>query len=94
MNAFRVNLTLEVDQVGNGLAIQTPIPIQLIYQRGQWQGQCESPPVATEMFDSMEQALVACADQVVAETQSAVVERPLIAGRITPNDIPWNIFRY
>ena len=93
MNAFRVNLQLEVDQVGNGLAIQTPVPVQMICQRGQWQGRCESPPVATDMFDSLEKALAACADQVAAEVQGAVIERPLILGRITPADVPGQFFR-
>lgn len=90
---FRVNITIEVDQVGNGLAIQTPIPIQLVYQRGQWQGQCESPPVSTVASESMEATLVACAQQVAAELQMAVMERPMILGRITPDDIPGNMFR-
>jgi len=89
---FRVNFTIEVAQVGNGLAIQTPTPIQLVYQRGQWQGRCESPTVSTDMFDSMEEALIACADQAAAETQAAVIERPLLLGRITPQDVPKNMF--
>lgn len=90
---FRVNMTIEVDQVGNGLAIHTPIPIQLTYQRGQWQGRCESPPVSTLVCDSLSEALVACAEQVAAEVQMAVIERPMILGRITPEDIPSNVFR-
>jgi hypothetical protein len=91
--SFRVNMTIEVDQVGNGLAIQTPIPVQLSCRRGQWRGQCETPLVSTDMYDGMEGALVACAEQVAAEVQGAVIERPLIIGRITPNDIPASIFR-
>ncbi|MBI4581555.1 MAG: hypothetical protein HY718_17790 [Planctomycetes bacterium] len=90
---FRLNATIEVDQVGNGLAVQTPVPIQLAHRRGQWQGLCEAPPVTTPMFDNLEEALIACAEQVAAELQGAVAERPLIAGRITPNDIPKNVFR-
>lgn len=90
---FRVNITIEVDQVGNGLSIQTPIPVQLVCERGQWRGQCESPPVGTEVHDRMEDALVACAQQVAAEVQMAVIDRPVILGRITPDDIPKNMFR-
>ena len=44
---FRVNITLEVDQVGNALVIQRPVPIQLVYKTGQWRAQCGSPRVAT-----------------------------------------------
>ena len=35
---FRVNMTVEVDCLGNALAVQTPLPIQLVYQRGRWRG--------------------------------------------------------
>jgi hypothetical protein len=90
---FRLNLTIEVDQVGNALAIQTPVPVQLVHQRGQWQGFCDTPPVSTDVFDSLEEALVSCAQQVAAEVQGAVIERPIIAGRITPADIPKDMFR-
>lgn len=90
---FRVNITIEVDQVGNGLAIQTPIPVQLICRRGQWRGRCETPPLETDVHDRMEDALAACAQQVAAEVQMAVIERPLILGRITPDDVPKNMFR-
>ena len=89
---FRVNVTIEVDQVGNGLAVKTPVPIQLDYQRGRWRGFCESPPVSTSVYDSMEEALVACAKDVAAEIQMAVNERPMVAGRITPDDVPDNLF--
>lgn len=89
---FRVNLTVEVDQVGNGLAIHTPVPVQLIYERGQWRGECENPPVQTEVFDRLEEALIACGTQVAAEMQGAVMERPLVLGRITPDDVPNNMF--
>lgn len=90
--ALRVNMTIEVDQVGNALAIQTPVPIQLVRERGQWFAQCENPPVTTVVFDSMEEALVACGEQVAAELQGAVIERPFIAGRITPADVH-SVFR-
>lgn len=90
---FRVNLTIEVNQVGNGLAIQTPVPIQLVHERGQWRGICENPAVNTMACESMQEALVACGEEVAAEMQMAVNERPLILGRITPDDIPTNMFR-
>jgi hypothetical protein len=89
---FRVQVIVEVDQVGNGLAIQTPLPMHLVHERGQWRGECESPPVSTLVFDRMEEALVACGEQVAAEMQGAVMERPMVLGRITPDDIPTDMF--
>ena len=85
---FRVSITVEVDQVGNALAVKTPVPMQLVYQGGQWKAQCESPPVATLRFDSLEEAIVAGAKEAAAEIQAAVNERPFVVGKVTPGNIP------
>lgn len=90
---FRVQFIVEVEQAGNGLAIQTPVPIQLVREHGQWRGVCESPPVKTLGFDDLEQALVACSQQVAAEAQGEVMERSMGLNRITPEDIPKDMFR-
>ncbi len=92
MSEFRITFTVEVDQVGNGLAIRTPVVVQLIRQGRQWQAVCESLRFETEPFDAMEEALIAAGDQAAAEIQAAVNERPFIAGRITPDNIPVGIF--
>ena len=88
---FRINVTIEVDQVGNALAIRTPVPLQLIYRGGRWQAQSESPPVATPRFDTMEEALVAGAKEATTELQDPVHDQPVVVGRITPNDLPTNL---
>lgn len=90
--AFRVNLTIEVEQVANALAIQTPVPIQLVFDGRRWTALCESPPVRTDAFDTMEKAVVACSEQVAAEVQMAVDDRPVVLARITPDDIPRGMF--
>jgi hypothetical protein len=87
MAAFRLNLTVEVDQTGNALRIHTPVPVQLVRQNNRWRFECEKPPVITEEFDTIEQALVAGAATVGDELQAAVIERPLVAGRITPESV-------
>jgi len=83
---------VEVDQVGNALAIKKPVPMQLIYQSGQWRAQCAEPPVATLKFDSMEEAIVAGAKEAAAELQSEVDDRALIVGQITPESIAKDMF--
>ncbi|HOB74468.1 MAG TPA: hypothetical protein PKG54_08075 [Phycisphaerae bacterium] len=88
MFEFRLNLTIEVDQVGNGLAIQQPVPIQLHYRGGRWAVECEDPPLVTPPCDRMDEAVVAGARAVALELQAAVDHRPLIIGRITPEDVP------
>ncbi len=92
MAVVRVNITVEVEQKGNGLLIQTPVPLQLVYERNRWHAECEAPPLCTEPADNLEQAIIAGARQAGAELQAAVIERPLIAGRITPDRIPLEMF--
>ncbi|HSW44875.1 MAG TPA: hypothetical protein VLM89_04830 [Phycisphaerae bacterium] len=92
MAGFRINMTVEVDQKGNGLCIQTPVPVQLVHEQNKWRLQCATPPVATDLFDDMEEALIAGARRVGDELQAAVIERPLVAGRITPDTVR-GIFR-
>jgi hypothetical protein len=86
---IRVIVTVEVDQVANGLAIRKPVPLQVVRNRSRkWYAQCESPPFETAPCDAMEDAIVAGARQAHTELQIAIDERPVIIGRITPDDVP------
>ena len=84
---FRIDLTVEVDQVANALAIRTPVPIQAVHHRGRWHVVCEAPPIQTEPVASLEEAIIAGARQIAHEVQAAVIERPVIVGRITPETV-------
>jgi len=89
MKEIRVNVTVEVDQVANGLALRKPIPLQVVRKTdAHWYAECESLHFDTRCFETMEDAIVAGAQQAEAELQMAVDERPVIAGRITPDDVP------
>ncbi len=88
MDEFKLNLTVEVDQVGNGLAIQTPVQLQIAYGTGRWQARGQEPVFETDPLDSLDDAVVAGARQARAELQAAVIERPRVIGRITPDDVP------
>jgi hypothetical protein len=92
MDEFILNFTVDVEQVGNGLAIQTPIPLQLGYGAGRWRARCECPAVDIPKLESLEKAVIAGARQAAAELQAAVVERPRVIARITPADIPDGMF--
>jgi hypothetical protein len=87
MAAVRVNITIEVDQKGNGLLIEKPMPVQLIHEREKWRLRCHDPALETEGFDTMEQALIAGARLIGDEMQAAVVERPAVLGKITPQGV-------
>ncbi|HPD28436.1 MAG TPA: hypothetical protein PLL20_00460 [Phycisphaerae bacterium] len=89
---FRVNLTIEVEQKANALAISKPVPVQLAYHRGQWHFECEDPSVTVPACRSLEEALVMGSQQVAAEVQAAAVERPFVVGKITPDRIPLGMF--
>ena len=71
---FRVAVTVEVDQVSGGLAVKTPVPLQLVYQAGQWCAQSDAPLVSTVMYDTMEEAIVAGAKEAVAELRTCPAE--------------------
>ncbi len=89
MQDIRVHVTVEVDHVANGLAIRKPVPIQVVKdRRKQWHAECDSPRFETTAFETMEEAIVAGAKQAHAELQMAVEDRPMIVGRITPDDVP------
>jgi len=87
MAAIRANITVEVDQKGNGLLIQTPVNLQLVHEQSQWHAECESPFVHTDPCETMEEAIIAGATQAGVELQTAVIERPLIVGKITPDSV-------
>jgi hypothetical protein len=87
MAPVRVSLIIEVEQRGNGLAILTPVPITLIHEHREWRAVCEAPPVESDACGTLDEAILAGARQVNDELQAAVIERPLIAGRITPETV-------
>ena len=87
MAAVRVNITIEVDQKANGLCIEKPVPVQLVCEHKKWRLTCRNPALETEHFDTMEQALIAGARLIGDEMQAAVVERPAVIGKITPQGV-------
>lgn len=88
-----VNFNLEIEQVGNGLALQSEVPVKLAYRKGRWYGLCEKPPVETDPFEHLEQALLHVGDRVQQEMQAEVIERPMILGRITPDMLPKELLK-
>ena len=61
---FRVTLPVEVERSTGDLSTSTTVPVQLIYQGGRWQAQCQDPPVATLLCETMEEALVAAVKEM------------------------------
>ncbi|GMU21954.1 MAG: hypothetical protein AMXMBFR13_20420 [Phycisphaerae bacterium] len=92
MCTFTVKLGVEVPVVGNGLAVETPVALELRRGPAGWAAQCMAPPVATEAYGRLEEALVAGAQAAAGELQAAVEDRPVVLGRITPEDIPAGMF--
>lgn len=88
MNEFKLNLTVEVDQVGNGRAIQTPVDLQICYNRGRWSAGADCPAFETDPVETLEKAIVTGARQAQAELQANVIDRPCVVARIRPEDVP------
>jgi hypothetical protein len=87
MAAFKLNLTIEVEQVGNGLALQTPVPMQVVFQHSRWHAVCDSLGIMTAPAQRLEDAIMLGRQEIAREMQALVVERPVVAGRITPDDV-------
>ena len=69
---FRSNMTIEVDLEEDGLAVKTPVELQLVYQSGGWRALAKDPPISTDMFDTMEKAIVAAARSASKRIESPV----------------------
>jgi hypothetical protein len=68
---FRMNITVEIDQAVDGIVAQRPVPLQIVYQSGRWQAQSQTPPAASDFFETFEEAVVAGAREVMSELQTA-----------------------
>ena len=88
MDEFKLNVTVEVDQVGNGLAIQTPVQLEIGFGTGRWRARASTPAFETDAIESLDKAIVLGARQARTELQAAVIERPRVIARITPQDVP------
>ena len=84
---FRVNVVVEVDQVGNGLAVRTPVVLDLVRTRAGWLAESEKPAIQVDEQASMEEAIIVGGQAVATELQGAVEHRPLIVGRILPEQV-------
>lgn len=78
---FRVNLPMLLERPGCELSEATSVTIQLVFERGRWRAQCQEPPVATLICDSMEEALIAAAREITSDwvTEERVSESPAAA---------------
>ncbi|MHC4442106.1 MAG: hypothetical protein ACYTF1_07750 [Planctomycetota bacterium] len=82
---FHLNMTIEIDRMANGLAVRTPVQLQLLHREGQWQALCENPPFNTLFYDTLEETLVTAAKRAAAPTKPESLEQPHIIGKITPD---------
>lgn len=69
---FRVNLPIEIERPADELTTSDTVTVQLVYQGGKWRAQCQDPPVATLVNDTLEEALVAVAREIRQEWAAEV----------------------
>ena len=68
---FRLNLPLEIDRCVDGLSSPMGVTVQVVCLGGKWQAQCQDPPVATLVCDTLEEALMAAAREIQQEWKAA-----------------------
>jgi len=87
-----VSVTVEVNQKGNGLLVGRSLELRLVREEGRWRAECDEPHVHTDACDTMDEAVRQATRQAERTLQSQVVDRPLVAGKITPDMIPPGMF--
>ena len=92
MTKVCVSVTVEVNQKGNGLLFGRSIELRLVRDEGRWRAECDEPHVHTDACDTMAEAVGEGTRQAEQTLQSQVVDRPLVAGKITPDMIPPGMF--
>jgi hypothetical protein len=87
-----VPVTVEVHQRGNGLLVSRPLELRLLCDDGLWHAECDSPRVHTVVCDTMAEAVAQGTRQAEEALQAEVFDRPVIAGKITPDMVPPGMF--
>ncbi len=62
---FRISLPIRVERQTHDLSDSVQVDVQIVYQGGRWRGQCAAPPMITHMCDSMQEAIVAAAKELI-----------------------------
>ena len=69
---FRLDLPIEINRCTGDLSAPQSVTVQLVCQGGKWRAQCQDPPVATLLCDSIEEALIAAAREIQQEWHAGV----------------------
>jgi len=73
---FRFSLPIEVELPTDELSTSVAVNVQLVCQGGKWRAQCQEPPMATLMHDTMEEALAAAAKEIEQEWRAGTGVTP------------------
>lgn len=66
---FRIRLPLAVETPRGELNSTVRAEIDLLYQGGKWRAHCQQPPVVTVLCDTLDQALVAVAKEILRDAE-------------------------
>lgn len=64
---FRFDLPVEVERQTDTLDGTIAITLQVVCHGGKWRAQCQTPPVATLVCDTLEEALISAVREVERE---------------------------
>jgi hypothetical protein len=68
---FRLRFPIDVERPAGDLNDTVTANAEVLYRGGKWQGNCQEPPLITDLYDTLEQALVALAKEIARDGQPA-----------------------
>lgn len=64
---FRYSIRLDVERPGRDVARAETVAVDVLYEHGKWRGVCADPPATTLVCDTLEEALIATAQEITRE---------------------------
>lgn len=67
---FRIQLPLDIETPESDLNATARIMVDVVYHAGKWRAHSQQPPVVTVQCDTLDQALVAIAKEILRDAES------------------------
>lgn len=64
---FRLCIPLDIERPDGALQASTKVDVHFVYERGKWRGQSTNPPMMTPLCDSLTEAMVTSAREILHE---------------------------
>lgn len=68
---FRLKFPIQVERPSDDLDETIAAEVELVCRGGKWQGICSTPPIATEVCDTLDEALKTVAREIIRDAVTA-----------------------